>query len=546
MSTSTRDATGRSQLEVISAPLGGSALARAVMARRVPSAWYPVSPRSLDEWRRYAQQVRADDAARRSLEGLHAAFGATGAAAERMRRVMTEGGVVVTTGQQPGLFGGPLYTWSKALSALALADEVERAFDIPAAPVFWAATDDADFAEASVTYVAVPGGLVTIRLPARAGDGVPMADVPLPDVQPLVEALVGGAGSAMYPVPLAAAAETYAKGATVGSAYVALLRHLLEPLGIAVLDASHAAVREAGDPLVRRALQEARSIGGALEARAAELEGGGFTPQVRDRADQSLVFARDGARKARVPVAEARDAAARAAAGSLSPNVLLRPVVERAIMPTVAYVAGPGELAYFAQVSAVAAALGVTQPVAVPRWSVTIIEPHVRRILDRLGLAPEALADPHAPERELAQQRIPSAVVESLRATREQLEQALTKLGESARGTPYLLPAPVLLGVERAIAHRLDRLERRIRAAAARQAEDAMRDLATARAALFPTGVRQERALNFLPLLARHGPQLLERMRAGATSHAVAILIGKPTPGGIAPLPTDWRDVTVG
>ena len=82
-----------------------------------------------------------------------------GAAAARLERVSRQGGVVVTTGQQPGLFGGPLYTWSKAMSALALADELEARTGIPTAAVFWAATDDADFAEAAATVVARSGGV---------------------------------------------------------------------------------------------------------------------------------------------------------------------------------------------------------------------------------------------------------------------------------------------------------------------------------------------------------------------------------------------------
>jgi hypothetical protein len=77
---------------------------------------------------------------------------------------------------------------------------------------------------------------------------------------------------------------------------------------------------------------------------------------------------------------------------------LLRPVIERAILPTVSYIAGPGEIAYFAQVSAVAAALDLDAPMVVPRWSTTIVEPHVSRILSRLGIEESELAEPHRAE----------------------------------------------------------------------------------------------------------------------------------------------------
>src|SRR4029434_6671593 len=94
-----------------------------------------------------------------------------GAAQARLERVASARGIVVTTGQQPGLFGGPIYTWSKALTALTLADEIEAATGVPTAPVFWAANDDADFGEACWTAVGVRGGGERLRGPARAARG---------------------------------------------------------------------------------------------------------------------------------------------------------------------------------------------------------------------------------------------------------------------------------------------------------------------------------------------------------------------------------------
>ena len=129
-----------SELLVRTDPLGGSPLARAAMDGALP-AWYPGMPTSAASWRVRADEVR-QTASRNWTEALGDALGATGAAAERLRRVADARGIVVTTGQQPGLFGGPVYTWSKALSALALADEIEFATGIPCAPLFWAANDD--------------------------------------------------------------------------------------------------------------------------------------------------------------------------------------------------------------------------------------------------------------------------------------------------------------------------------------------------------------------------------------------------------------------
>jgi uncharacterized protein YllA (UPF0747 family) len=200
--------------------------------------------------------------------------------------------------------------------------------------------------------------------------------------------------------------------------------------------------------------------------------------------------------------------------------VLLRPVVERFLLPTMAYVAGPGEYAYFAQASAVADALAVPQPLAVPRWSGTVVEPHVRRALARLGAAPGDLADADALAARLARARMPAAALDAVARLRAAVDEHLAALA----AVPDVAEPRVVDGTRAQLAHRLDRLERRLVAAEKRRADGVARDLATAAAALRPRGAPQERVLNAIPLLARHGPALLDAMLAGARAHAEAIV----------------------
>lgn len=514
---------------VLTRALGGSPLARLAMDGEAPSAWYTSPPTSADEWRARMDEVRSEFAGRAWLGTLDAAFAASGAARERLRRVADGAGVVVTTGQQPGLFGGPIYTWSKALSALALADALEQTTGIPTAPVFWAATYDADFAEASVTHVALGASVERLQMeePAELGRG--MRDTPLGDVSRLAQELERAAGSAADPALMDLVRSAYAGNATVGGAFVALLRGLLEPLGVAVLDAAHPAVRAAESPFLVRALRDAASVDGQLAVREREMRELGHEPQVAHVDGLSLVFTTKTGTRERVPIAAAsflaRDGAD--AKGELEPNVLLRPLAERAILPTAAYAAGPGEIAYFAQASAVAAALGSSQPLAVPRWSGVIVEPHVQRILERHGLDVSDLGEPHAAEGRLARERLPDGVRTALARYREALDHASGELTASvaAAGDP-LVPDAVLAGARNSIAHRLDRLERRVVAASKRQHEDMVRDLETARASLFPLGRPQERVLNLMPMLARHGEPLLRAMLERARAHAGAVVAG--------------------
>jgi uncharacterized protein YllA (UPF0747 family) len=200
--------------------------------------------------------------------------------------------------------------------------------------------------------------------------------------------------------------------------------------------------------------------------------------------------------------------------------VLLRPVAERSILPTVAYVAGPGELAYFAQVGAVANALGLPCPIAVPRWSCTIIEPKVQRLLDKYDVTPTALHDPHAPERRHASRAMPPGARTAIEIARGQVAELDAKLRALAHADPPLLDEQVAEGHARRAAFLVGRLERRVLAAVKRREDDAMRAIATARGSLAPFGQRQERTLNFLPFYARYGDPLIDDMRAAAADHA--------------------------
>ena len=508
---------------VVTRALGASKLAAEALAGRLPAGWITAAPRGADAWRVHAERVRAEFAVGDWQSALAPAFAASGNAAARLATVAGGRGIVVTTGQQPGLFGGPIYTWSKALSALALADALERASGMPVAPVFWAATYDADFAEAAVTFVANDGDVERLAMARPAGDARRLNDTRLGDVSALADELERASGAAADHGVLEQMRAAYAPSATVGSAYVRLLRSVLEPLGIAVLDAGHPCVTAASAPPLRSALASAKAVDAGLLEREQAMRAAGFEPKVPHVKGLSLVFQVDDGVRRRIPIAEA----AGAADATLEPNVLLRPVVERAILPTAAYIAGPGEIAYFAQVSAVASALALAPPVAVPRWGGMIIEPHVDRILERHGLQPEELDDAHAVDTRLARRRMPGSVEAAVAHYRAALDTASRDLVTAIeREKSPLVPDVVLEGARRAMAHRLDRLERRLVAAVRRRERGLMHDLAVARASLFPLGKPQERMLNFLPLLARHGTLLLDLLRAAAAEHAAALIRG--------------------
>jgi len=510
---------------LVTEALGGSPLSRAAQDGQAPTEWIPARPQGAAAWKARAERVQQEFSGSRWLAGLRPAFDASGAAAERLERVAEANGIVITTGQQPGLFGGPMYTLLKALSALALADRIERDTGIPCAPVFWAATDDGDFAEASWTAVAGEGKVHRLSIPRRGNDGVVMAEMPLGDTGEQFEQLVAAAGSAPHSAILDALKSAYHPDATVGGAYVRFLRQLLEPHGIAVLDAWHPATRAAARPTLVEALRRAASVDEALALRMVAIERAGFRAQVARVPRLSLVFRSLAGVKERIPISQAAEVAHRADS-VLSANVLLRPVVERRILPTVAYVAGPGEIAYFSQVSAVADALGVSAPLAVPRWAATVVEPSIDRRLGRLGMVLEDLKTPHDAERRLGDRAMPAAVRDALDGLRKDLAERLDALGAVSSSLDQLVPDRVIEGARHQMLHRVDRLERRLRAASRSRATEAVLDLASVRASLMPDNQRQERRLNPIPMLARHGDLLLAQLKAGAAMHAGTLVGG--------------------
>ena len=181
-------------IRVVSTPIVGSSLAR-LAVEGGDGTWYVRRPTTADEWNRRADEARGALIESDWLDAIAPALDATGAAADRLERA-AQSGVAVTTGQQPGLFGGPLYTWWKAYSALALANELEKKLKRPVVPIFWAATDDSDFDEASYTIVPTADGAERIEITSDSASGTSLSDIPVGRIDDQLARLEHSAGSA--------------------------------------------------------------------------------------------------------------------------------------------------------------------------------------------------------------------------------------------------------------------------------------------------------------------------------------------------------------
>lgn len=446
--------------------------------------------------------------------------------------------VAVVTGQQLGLFGGPLYTVYKALTAVRLARRIAAETGRPAVPVFWLAGEDHDFAEVQdTTLLAHPAPVRVVyddRRPPDANRG-PVGRLTLGAP---VEAALEAAAAVLPPTPFAAALVAAVRadwqpGTCWRDAFARTLRRQTAGAGLVFVSADSVRLKKLAAPLLQQEIEDWRATHEALVAVSDRLRADGFHAQVAPRPVNLFLF-HGGQRLPLDPEGEGfvlRGTGVRFSAADLgtmltseperfSPGVVLRPLVQDRLFPTAAYVGGPGEVAYFAQLRPVYEAFGVPMPVVYPRASLTLVPEKTGRILGRygLGVADLAAAPGEGPEetlaalhRRLALARAAPDLDSRFAAAGEALDALLEKLAPLATGTDASLGRAV--EAARAKAHRtLGALEAKTVRAAKRN-ESVIRDrLDRAAIVLFPDGTPQERALSALSFLATEGPDLPLRL----------------------------------
>ncbi len=362
--------------------------------------WYPADPFRMD-WARTAPHLREEHRERLAdaLKAQAAGFAAGAAALENIERLRA-GAAAVVTGQQVGLFGGPLLTLLKAATAVRKAADATRVSGRAHVPVFWLATEDHDLAEVDQVHLLGKAGVESTQMGlGTAGQALPVGDLRTGQV---AEPALAWAEELLAFAPVCevlrdAYADHEGYTATLASGMGRLLSHVFAEQGLVVMDAAGRPFHELGKDVLRSALEDADALEKALVERSAELERAGYHAQVKVATGMSLLFLVEGGeRRALRRVAEdGWKAGAKSFTTAellevlereperLSPNALLRPVMQDAILPTAAYVGGPAEIAYFAQSAVVyERLLGRVTPV-LPRLSATLVEPAVAAVMAR-------------------------------------------------------------------------------------------------------------------------------------------------------------------
>lgn len=505
-----------------------------------------------------------------ALARMNTEWGASEKTLGNIERLRADDAVAVVTGQQIGLFTGPLYTIYKALTAVRIAACLDARGTI-AVPVFWMASEDHDWMEVQTAEViACDGRLAAIEAADDLHtDGRAVGEVILDDsIGSAVARLFDVLPTTEFTPELRRVVEAaYAPGHSYTGAFARLLTYLTTRFGLVLLDPLDAELKRLAAPMYARAAGRAPQLAHALAARSRELVEAGYHAQVLAAEDAFPLFLHgadadtqtpgetNGERQALVRTADGRYRVkgARPAKGTrgnrppaedwsaeelaawaereparFSPNVTLRAVVQDYLLPTVAYIGGAAELSYFAQIAEAYRVLDRPATPVLARASLTIVEPRSARTLERFHLELADLFDGFdRVSRRVVEEQLGRAGAERFDDTETSISAALDRLRpELARVDPTL--AGALDTARGKIDYQLQALRTRFVRAEMQRHRAAHRQLERLFTILLPEGTLQERRVNVLSLLARHGDYCLgwihDQIDLAATDHHIVYL----------------------
>jgi bacillithiol synthase len=485
----------------------------------------PAVARQLD----FPKERRSTVAA--SLRAQNTAFGAGPSVFANIDR-LENGAVAIVSGQQVGLFSGPAYSFYKALSAIQVAHELTRS-GIEAVPVFWMATEDHDVDEVRHVSWFQDGQLRRFELPAPMDQdaGRPVGKLLLgaqidEQVHDLAELLVKQ-GSVLLAQFLK---ESYNRGETYGSAFAKLFARLFSQQGLILLDPLDPGFHRIAAPIYRQAIEERDALNEKLLKRGKELEAAGFSAQVKVTAKSTLLFymgnqcgdkgqTSDGVRKpiqstgnGKFQSGEKHWATAEllktieSTPEDFSPSALLRAVVQDYLLPTVAYIGGAAEIAYFAQSEVVYKHVLGRMPVILSRPDFTLVDIKAAKLLRAYKLRVEDIwTGSQEVRRRMELASVPKDLSRDFDRNHKQLMKMLDQLhGQLKKLDPSLQGA--VDTARKKIDYQIDKLRRKTG-----RAQDAKATLLAIyenflEQLLYPHKVLQSRELCLLPFLARWGP----------------------------------------
>ena len=483
---------------------------------------------------RQAERLRSRPIAREALAEVlteqNAGYGCGPETLGAIGKLVRDKACAVVTGQQVGLFSGPLYTIYKALTAIKLSDALNRRGPGSFVPVFWLASDDHDLAEVDhITLLDKDNRVREIRCPAPQHERkAPVSDIPLPqEIGDCLGQLRDLTLDTEFKADiLGALGDAYQPGRTYVEAFGRWMTRLFKSRGLILIDAVDHRLKEmgrevfyreiAGDsPSTRQAVAASERLRRAgYEAQIPLHEG--ILNQFYVERERHAIQWNDGAFDVKgLPSPKGKEellGLAREKPFLFSPNVLLRPLYQDAVLPTVAYIGGPSEIAYFGQLKGVYETFGLPMPVIYPRKSVTIVERKIDHILKKYHLSvPDLWGNAAGAVGAITREEIPEAVGQAMLFVHDHLERDYAALKAEILAFDPGLAESVDLAKGK-VNQQLDFLRKKVQQAARRRNDIAVQQLHKAVDNVLPNQRLQERVFNIVPYLIKYGAAFIDKL----------------------------------
>lgn len=465
------------------------------------------------------------------LRDQNLAAGATAATLANLDRLGRADSVAIVTGQQAGLFTGPLYTIFKALTAVKLARQLE-ARGLNAVPVFWIAAEDHDFDEVNHTQIIDREGHLKriVYTGSPTGEGRPVGSIALNEtIETNLAELAASLPDSEFMLRLVGdLRETYQSGRGFAAAFGALLTRLIGHYGVVLIDPLDDRLKTVASPIYDRALARLPEFAANLVRRSTELETAGYHAQVHTGPEVVPLFILDGGRRTALILGDDGRVHFKGSTASIdyqelvsrvhrepasfSPNVTLRPIVQDYLLPTAAIIGGAAEIAYFAQLHPNYELLDRQAPLILPRASVTLVEKRHAKTMDRFDLSFADLFEGHeAVLRKVVEGSLDHNTATIFDETETVISEQLERLRVSLQGVdPTLVDA--LKGGREKILYQVHNLRTRFVHNRGRRDEVTQHQVERMSTALYPHRNLQERELNICYFLARYGYEVIDQI----------------------------------